>query len=664
MKPIAKFLLLWLLAAGALAAQAPQRQKKLIEFGWDEPDPEFIKQHAAVMRQRPFDGTIFHLNYRRDDGKTGSFTWEAWGRKRFREADLAPSIQPLLDADLGEFRHNFPRFNVTPADVDWFDDYSAIIENARLVAWYARQTKCPGVAFEVEQYTGKLFDYSKQRDAVTKPWHVYAAQARLRGSEVMRAFQQGYPGLKVFLSLGYSYTWKQMKGRNRRIDEVSYGLLAPFLDGMLEAAEGDTRFIDGHESAYHYLTPEDFPEAYRLMREGVFPIVADPMRYSQRFGFSFGLWMDRNSNKDGWSAEDFSKNGHSPERLEQLVAKSLEVADEYVWLYSERLKWWTAPNGAAEKVPAVYETAVRKARAAAAAVVQNPATPYPRVSEEAFRARLPFFDYDKGAPTQGRVVQQWNTGQSLREKIVFRGAQGFLVPGMLEMPKTGRKPYPLVLLLHGWSGSKSVWWDDQGAHNGGLMRKALLEAGYAVLALDAATHGERSVEIDYQGVNTFADPSGPVWRNYFSYAEISVQTVKDYRRALDYISEHGGIDMRRIGLIGYSMGGMDSFYLLSVEPRIQMAVACVPPLWSPGYGPASPIDYSWGIGDRPFVLLMGRQDTMYDYDKVNASYRAYLEGPKKKLIWYDKGHKLTPVYVPDALAFVKQYLPVEADVKP
>ena len=32
----------------------------------------------------------------------------------------------------------------------------------------------------------------------------------------------------------------------------------------------------------------------------------------------------------------------------------------------------------------------------------------------------------------------------------------------------------------------------------------------AVLALDAATHGERGNEIDYQHVNTFDDPKAPV----------------------------------------------------------------------------------------------------------------------------------------------------------
>jgi dienelactone hydrolase len=284
------------------------------------------------------------------------------------------------------------------------------------------------------------------------------------------------------------------------------------------------------------------------------------------------------------------------------------------------------------------------------------AEPYPRISEEGYRARLPFFDYDTGLPLEGRIVQEWDNKTSLRQKIVFRGAQGFLVPGFIEVPKGAPRPCPLVLLLHGWSGSKQVWWEDAGIHNGGLMRKALLGAGFAVLALDAATHGERSNEIDYQHVNPLNDPKAPPRHNYFTYAEISVQTVKDYRRVLDYIALRDDIDTKRIGLVGYSMGGMDAFYLMAVEPRIKTFVACVPPLISGGYGPASPIDYTWGARGKSLLMLMGRKDEMGDPAKVDASYRQYIEGPGTRLVWYNRGHGLGPIYVPDALEWVKKHL--------
>ncbi len=298
--------------------------------------------------------------------------------------------------------------------------------------------------------------------------------------------------------------------------------------------------------------------------------------------------------------------------------------------------------------------AIAVALIAACAGAQT-ALPYERVSEEMFRARLPFFEHEASIPLEARVVREWDDESTLRQKIVFRGAQGFLVPGYLEFPKAGTAPHPLVLLLHGWSGNKDNWYEDGNILSGGEMRKALLDEGYAVLALDAATHGERSNEIDYQHANAFEDPAASARKNYFTYAEISIQTVKDYRRALDYLATRGDVNMERISLVGYSMGGMDSLYLLSVEPRIRAAVACVPPFTSPNYGPANPVDFTWGVGDTPFLLLMGTQDDMYEKARVDASYEAYIKRPTTNLIWYDRGHKLTQVYVPDALAWIKEH---------
>ena len=114
-----------------------------------------------------------------------------------------------------------------------------------------------------------------------------------------------------------------------------------------------------------------------------------------------------------------------------------------------------------------------------------------RIDEEAYRFAVQFYDYDPTIPLEARVVERKETDTGDREKVIFRGTRGALVPGYLELPKKGDSPFPCVLLLHGWSGSKEHWWRDGGYISGGDVRKALLDAGYAVLALDAPTHGDR-----------------------------------------------------------------------------------------------------------------------------------------------------------------------------
>src|SRR5882757_6396633 len=62
--------------------------KKLIEFGWDEPDTAFMLKHVAEMEQTPFDGTVFHITYEKPDGSRGSFMNECWSDRPFTPAEL------------------------------------------------------------------------------------------------------------------------------------------------------------------------------------------------------------------------------------------------------------------------------------------------------------------------------------------------------------------------------------------------------------------------------------------------------------------------------------------------------------------------------------------------------------------------------------------------
>ena len=345
------------LCSSLVAAQGP---KKLIEFGWDEPDTAFMRRHIAEMEKTPFDGCVFHVNYTKAGGGQGSFTWEAWGQRAFNEAELKQAMEDLKLTPFTRFTHNFLRFNTTPAKLDWFDDHAAILNNAKLAARIAREGRCAGLLFDIEQYEGQLFNYRKQRDGKTKSWDQYAAQVRLRGSEVMQAFQEGYPGLTVFLTFGHSLPFVQAGGKKEKLPDAGYGLLAPFLDGMVEAARDGAKLIDGHELSYGYKDPARFDAAYKLMSHGVLSIIPDEAQYRRAYSFGFGLWLDHDQRKLGWNSDDPSKNYFTPELFETAVRKALQTSDEYVWIYTEIPRWWS-DNGPV-KLPAAYSDALRRAR--------------------------------------------------------------------------------------------------------------------------------------------------------------------------------------------------------------------------------------------------------------------------------------------------------------
>jgi hypothetical protein len=274
------------------------------------------------------------------------------------------AVDDLRATKFQRFTHNFLRFNTAPANLDWFDDHSAVINNCRVAAWLAKEGGVKGLLFDIEQYNGQLFDFRKQRDGKQKGWDAYAGKVRERGAEVMRAFQEEFPNPVLFLTFGYSLPWAESQGGKRPLAECHYGLLAPFLDGMLDAATGSALLVDGNEGAYAFRDTNRFAASYQSMSKTLLPIVADPARYARHFSLGFGLWMDLDWRKHGWNVTDFSTNYYSPEAFENSLRTALQTADEYVWVYTEQPRWWSKEGGTV-KLPKAYEDAVRAAKKAA-----------------------------------------------------------------------------------------------------------------------------------------------------------------------------------------------------------------------------------------------------------------------------------------------------------
>lgn len=277
------------------------------------------------------------------------------------------------------------------------------------------------------------------------------------------------------------------------------------------------------------------------------------------------------------------------------------------------------------------------------AFAEAPAAP-PVIGEEAHGLLLRTYDYDATIPLEARVVQREEVGGATRDKVVFRGARSFMVPGYLQIPPGGQGPYPCVVLMHGWSGGKRNWWEDGGYIHGGEVRKALLAAGYAVFALDAQGHGDRIAENDYHVVNLFEEPGAPPRKNYFTLRDVITQTLLDYRRGLDYLATRGDIDMNRVGAMGYSMGGFHAVSLTAVEPRIKAAVACVVPVTWREDPILDPANYLRSIGTRPFFMIQGSTDELCNGEQSRELYK-HVEGPNTRLEILESGHKLPGDYV-------------------
>jgi hypothetical protein len=343
----------------ALLACSAYAEKKLIEFGWDEPDTRFMREHITEMEQTPFDGCVFTVLAKNSDGTNVRFFNECWGRREFKKSELQGALADLEATRFRKFTDCFMRLDVTPGDVDWFDDFSSITNNVELAARVVREGRVKGILFDVEPYAAQLFDYTKLRDAKTKSFEAYAKQTRVRGREVMEAFQKGYPNLKVFLTFGFEISQLQMEAAKKPLAEVQYGLLPALLNGMIDGARGKSLIIDGFEPSYGYRNKIDYDEAIRIRKRSM-ALVADPKRYGEYYRYGFGLWMDMDWRKHGWDTKDISKNYFTPQSFENSVRMALSASDEYVWIYTEKPSWWSAKGK--QNLPPEYETALRRAR--------------------------------------------------------------------------------------------------------------------------------------------------------------------------------------------------------------------------------------------------------------------------------------------------------------
>ncbi|MFC1539579.1 alpha/beta hydrolase family protein [Candidatus Latescibacterota bacterium] len=276
------------------------------------------------------------------------------------------------------------------------------------------------------------------------------------------------------------------------------------------------------------------------------------------------------------------------------------------------------------------------------------------IGEEAYQVLLWFFEYDKDIPLDARVVEKAELENCVREKIVFTGKRNNRVPGYIAFPKKGKPPYPCVLLLHGSTASKSVWWKDDFHDDLGYEWKyiqiasSLLSEGYAVLALDAPYHGERTASNDYEPPDNLRGTD--YWWN-----DTMVESTIEYRRLLDYLATRTDIDSTRIGMIGQSMGGMMTFMLTAIEPRVQVSVATVaPPSFSTYWGPSNAYNFATHI-TCPFLMINGRKDESYTIDSSEQLYDL-IKSPTKNIIWYNSGHNLPIEHVEDAVNWFKEHL--------
>ncbi len=137
------------------------------------------------------------------------------------------------------------------------------------------------------------------------------------------------------------------------------------------------------------------------------------------------------------------------------------------------------------------------------------------------------------------------------------------MPMLLVKPAKAQGRLPVVIVFHGTGGNKEqhrAWCD------------AMARRGFIAVSIDARYHGQRpgSREI-------YIDAITKAWRAPVAEQEHPwfYDTVWDAWRLVDYLQTRPDVDGKRIGMTGFSMGGIQTWLAAAVDERVRVAVPAI-----------------------------------------------------------------------------------------
>lgn len=344
-------------------------KKLLIHFGQDMPTPKGLRQNIRSMENdSPFSGVVFRvpIPLKAKDGKDLFLHKVIFGSEKVDWKDhLQSQLEAMREVEFRQFTDNFLRMNLEPGTVDWYDDWSAVLHNARMSARFAKQSpNCKGIIIDTEPYDGRILTYvtrpQKDRYSLTE----YSQQVKKRASELMHAIREEYPDAVIFITWGYEKISKS-ESPTTKVGK----LLPPFLDGILAAAGPSTVFVEGFERSYSYKDEPSFIEGREQMLEGNLRLTTEPEAYKKHLSVGFSLSVDWPHQPGTFSTTSFEENFFQPEEFEKALGYAIKHSDKYVWLYNQKASTWFP-----RILPDAYRDAIWRAQIASERPAAEPAT--------------------------------------------------------------------------------------------------------------------------------------------------------------------------------------------------------------------------------------------------------------------------------------------------
>lgn len=223
-----------------------------------------------------------------------------------------------------------------------------------------------------------------------------------------------------------------------------------------------------------------------------------------------------------------------------------------------------------------------------------------------------------------------------RELAYLRQPFAGPIPYYLAYPKDKSSWKGMVFMLHGITSSKDIWWQDSGPyHRLGEYRRELLDAGYVLVLPDSRFHGQRLHEANFESAKKLLER-----QEWQTLRDLIAGSVQDFRLLLDELKADEKFADLPVGVLGMSLGGIQTLAISAVDQRIEFLVPVFPPVQSvsPIVTPIAPLTVASRIS-APCLLLISDQDVWYSLDDGKQLFEQ-LACQDKKLEVLNTPHEL------------------------
>jgi dienelactone hydrolase len=151
------------------------------------------------------------------------------------------------------------------------------------------------------------------------------------------------------------------------------------------------------------------------------------------------------------------------------------------------------------------------------------------------------------------------------EKWIYTAEAGSKIPALFYRPKVPAGKLPVVVFTYGHGSSKSAWTYHYAA-------QVYAKLGLATLAIDPIGEEERHLD---GRLGSRAHDNKEADRRAASAGRLMMgKLVFDTMRGIDLLATREDVDMARIAVAGYSLGGAKASWMAALDPRLRAALVC------------------------------------------------------------------------------------------